>query len=308
MPHHEVNLVELGRGAQLQSNELVFRVQQDGLSAMAVQFALPAAVGFGVADFAGGMATRRASSTLAVIALTQLAGAVALLPALPLLPGTPSPAAAGLGALAGLAGSSGLLLYFRGLARGPMGVVAPLSGLTAAGLPLIIGILTGEPTGPMTLGGIALALVAIALASAGTSHDRTASDGLALGIGSGVGFGLFFVAMDASPPESGLWPLLAAKLASVTVFGPLALLRRTPERTRQGRAGLIVLSGATDMVSNILFLLAIREGALSTSAVLVSLYPVVVVVLARVLLRERLTRLQTASVALALTAGALLSG
>jgi len=119
---------------------------------------------------------------------------------------------------------------------------------------------------------------------------------------------LFFVAMDATPADSGLWPLLAAKLAAVTVFGALVLAHRTASSGWRSHCGLIVLSGGMDMVSNILFLLATRTGALSVSAVLVSLYTVVVVVLARLLLRERLTSLQAASVVLALTASALMSG
>jgi drug/metabolite transporter (DMT)-like permease len=275
---------------------------------MAVQFALPAAVGFGVADFTGGLATRRSSCTLAVIAVVQLSGVVALLPALTLLPGRPSAAAAAAGALAGLAGSTGLLLYFRALAQNPMGVVAPLSGFTGAGLPLVADVLAGERTGPVTLGGVALALLAIALATARTSSNRIAVSGLLLGIAAGVAYGLFYVALDASPSESGLWPLLAAKLASIAVYGPLVLARRTRGSAAGVHAGLIVFSGTTDMVSNILFLLAIRDGALGINVVLVSLYPVVVVVLARILLRERLTPLQVISVALALTAGAVLSG
>jgi drug/metabolite transporter (DMT)-like permease len=274
---------------------------------MAVQFALPAAVSYGVADFAGGLATRRTSSTLMVIAVSQLAGVAALLPVLTLLPGRPSAAAAGIGTLAGLAGSAGLVLYFRGLARGPMGVVAPVSALTSAGLPLLVGVMAGESAGPLTAGGVAVALLAIVLATAGTAQDRSAVGGVLLAIGSGVGFGSFFVALDASPVDSGLWPLLATKVASVGVFGPLVLARRSLHQALWTRCGLIVLSGAADMVANILFLLATRHGALGVSAVIVSLYPVVVVVLARFVLRERLTWLQATSVALALTASALLS-
>lgn len=275
---------------------------------MAVPFALPAAVGFGVADFAGGLATRRAACTLTVVAIAQVAGGLVLVPALAVLPGRPSVAAAGVGALAGLAGSFGLLMYFRGLARGPMGVVAPLSALASAGLPLTVGILAGERLGPAALSGVALALLAIALATAGTSHDRAAASALQQGIGSGIGFGLFFVAMDATSEDSGLWPLLAAKIASVTVFGSLVMAYRSQRNGLHSYYPLVALSGAMDMVSNILFLLATRAGALSISAVLVSLYTVVVVVLARLVLGERLTPLQAASVALALTASALMSG
>ncbi len=275
---------------------------------MTVQFALPAALIFGVADFAGGLATRRSSCALTVIATAALTGMAVLLPALTLLPGRLSMAAVGLGALAGLVGSFGLLLYYRGLALGPMGLVAPLSTLAGAGLPLLAGFAAGEPAGPVTIGGVAVALLAIALATAGTTQDRTAIGGPALAISSGVCFGLFYIVLDATPPESGLWPLLAAKIVSVVVFGALVLARGTSGSALRVHCGLIVLSGATDMVANILFLLATRDGALGISVVLVSLYPVVVVVLARFVLRERLTLLQGASVALALAAGALLSG
>jgi hypothetical protein len=133
--------------------------------------------------------------------------------------------------------------------------------------------MAGESVGPMTVGGIALALLAIALATAGTSQDRAAVRGLLLGLGSGVGFGLFFVALNATSPDSGLWPLLAAKVASVVVFGSLVLARDGAGEALWTRWGLIMLSGTTDMVANILFLLATRNGALSVSAVVVSLYP-----------------------------------
>ena len=278
------------------------------LGTMTVQLALPAALVFGIADFAGGLATRRTSCALTVIAVAQLIGMEMLLPAVALLPSRLSMAAVVLGALAGLAGSFGLLLYYRGLALGPMGLVAPLSTLAGAGLPLLVGFAAGEPAGPATVGGVAVALLAIALATAGSSQDRRAPGGVMLALGSGICFGLFYIMLDATPPESGLWPLLAAKIASVVVFGALVWARGTSGSALRASSGLIVLSGTADMVATILFLLATRDGALGISAVLVSLYPVVVVVLARFVLRERLTLLQAASVALALTAGALLSG
>ncbi|WP_214368153.1 EamA family transporter [Pseudonocardia sp. H11422] len=272
---------------------------------MPALFAAPAAVAFGVADFAGGLAARRAS-TLTVTAVAQLTGLLALVPAVLLFPGHPSTVSAGIGVLAGLAGVCGLLLYFRGLAVGPMGVVAPLSAVVGAGLPLMIGVLLGERPGPVTLGAMAVALVAIVLATAGSRRDRAAGTGLALGLGSGLGFGLFFVALDATPADSGLWPLLAGRVVSTTL---LSIVVAT--RWRRGEPvagwGLMALSGVLDTVANVLFLLATRSGPLSVSAVLVSLYPVVVVLLARTVLRERLTGLQLTSVVLALTAGMLLA-
>lgn len=268
-------------------------------------FAVPAALTYGIADFAGGLATRRAS-VLAVTAGAQLAGLVALVPAVLLVPGAPTGAALGTGALAGIAGASGLLLYFRGLAVGPMGVVAPLSAVVGAGLPLLVGLLGGERLGVATVAGLAVALVAIVLATAGT-RDAVAVRGVLLGLGSGVGFGLFFVGLDATPPGSGLWPLLAGRTVSVVLLGVLVVGLGAGKEGTRGVWGLVVLSGLFDSGANVLFLLATRTGDLGVSAVLVSLYPVVVVLLARIVLRERLTRAQLASAGLALTASALLS-
>jgi drug/metabolite transporter (DMT)-like permease len=199
----------------------------------------------------------------------------------------------------------GLLLYMRGLAVGPMGVVAPLSAVVGAGLPLVAGVLDGERPGVVGWLALAVALVAIGLASAGSRGDAAAGAGLLYGLGAGVGFGLFFVALDLTPDGSGLWPLVAGRAVSVTL---LALVFLSP--TRRGPLhglGLMLLCGVLDTAANVLFLLATRTGSLSVSGVLVSLYPVVVVLLARFVLRERLSRLQLTGVGLALTASALLA-
>jgi drug/metabolite transporter (DMT)-like permease len=275
---------------------------------VSVPFALSSAVTYGIADFAGGLAARRAP-VLVVTAVSQLAGLLALLPVTLLLPGALTPAAVGYGAAAGVAGASGVLLYLRGLAVGPMGVVAPLSAVVAAGLPLGVGILGGERPGPVAWAALAVALVAIVLASAGTRRDAGAGTGLVLGLGSGIGFGLFFVLLDLTPSDSGLWPLVAGRTTSVTLLLLLVLAPLLHGR-RPGpfaALGLIVASGLLDTAANVLFLLATRAGALSVSGVLVSLYPVVVVLLARVVLRERLSPLQLAGAGLALTAGVLLA-
>jgi drug/metabolite transporter (DMT)-like permease len=298
---------------------------------MSVPVALPAALAYGVADFAGGLAARRAP-VLVVTAAAQAAGLVALLPAAWLIAGTPSAAAFGYGALAGIAGAGGLLLYLRALAVGPMGVVAPLSAVVGAGLPLAVGLAGGERLGPVTVGAIVVALAAILLATAGTRRDAAASAGLLLGLGAGLGFGLFFVGLDATPSDSGLWPLLAGRVVSVSLLTVLVLRHRLPlrvgaraaarDREPAGAAGpveqpaegrrpspvlLMVVSGVLDTVANVLFLLATRLGDLGVTAVVVSLYPVIVVLLARVVLGERLTRMQLASAGLALVASALLA-
>jgi len=298
---------------------------------MSVPFALPAAVTYGIADFAGGLAARRAS-VLVVTVVAQAAGLVSLLLAIGLVAGQPSATAFGIGALAGLAGVSGLLLYLKALAVGPMGVIAPLSAVVSAGLPLGVGMVSGERLGPVAVLAVAVALVAILLATTGTRNDRAASTGVLLGLAAGVGFGMFFVGIDAAPDDSGLWPLLAGRIASVTLLTGLVLRHHLPLPTRsravtrapvagessvstrrEGRVGtrgplvLMAVSGVFDTLANVLFLVATRLGDLGISAVVVSLYPVVVVLLARAVLGERLTRTQLLSAALALTASALLA-
>jgi len=270
---------------------------------MSAAFAVPSAVVYGVADFAGGLAARRAP-VLAVTLVAQLSGLLALVPAVLLVPGTVGPAAAGIGVLAGLAGAGGLLLYFRGLAVGPMGTVAPLSAVVAAGLPLLVGVARGERLGPLTVGGMFVALVAIVLATAGSRRERAALSGVLLGLGSGCGFGLFFVLLDLTPADSGLWPLAAGRVGSVAVLLVLTAVRRPG---LPGRPWLMITSGVLDSVANALFLLATREGSLAVTAVIVSLYPVAVVLLARAVLRERLTPLQLVSVVLAVGASVAMS-
>lgn len=268
-----------------------------------IPFALGSAVSYGFADFAGGLAARRAS-VLRVTAFAQAAGLVALVPGLWLVGGHLSGSAAVSGVLAGLCGVSGLLLYFRGLAVGPMGTVAPLSAVVAAGLPLVVGITQGERPGPLTLGGMALALVAIVLSTMGSRREPAALRGVLLGLASGAGFGLFFVALDATPPDSGLWPLVVGRATTVVLLLIALAVVRPGGR---GNPWLMVVSGVLDSVANVLFLLATRLGELGITSVIVSLYPVVVVVLARLVLRERLTAAQLTGVVLAVGASVAMS-
>ena len=155
----------------------------------------------------------------------------------------------------------------------------------------------------MTLLAIAVALVAIVLATAGTGGAGGHRVGPLLGLAAGVGFGLFFIGLDATPPDSGLWPLLAGRVVTVTLLTALVLLRGSTARPNR----LMIISGVADSVANVGFLLATRLGDLGVSAVVVSLYPIVVVVLARMVLGERLSSLQFTSAGLALGASVLLA-
>ena len=150
---------------------------------------------------------------------------------------------------------------------------------------------------------VAVALVAIVLATASTGRDTGGRLGPVLGLAAGVGFGGFFIVLDATPPNSGLWPLVAGRVLTVAVLGALVAVRRSGARPTR----LMIVSGVADTAANAGFLLATRLGDLGVSAVVVSLYPVVVVLLARIVLGERLSPLQLTGAGLALGAGVLLA-
>ena len=290
----------------------------------AVLLALGGALTFGIADFAGGLAALRARALL-VTAVSQVVGLLVLLPALAVLEGTPSTPALALGTLAGVCGTLGVAVYYRALAIGPMGVVSPLAAAVGAVVPLGAGLAAGERPGPLALGGVVLAVAAVALATAagsrttgGDSPDAAPpraprqpgdASGPLLGLLAGLAFGAFFVVLDATPTDSGLWPLLGARSFAVVVLLPvLILLGQASERRVAGFPWrLVVTAGALDMTANVLFLLATREGLLSLSGVLVSLYPVVVVLAAALVLHERLSRQQLAGATVALAAALLIA-
>lgn len=277
---------------------------------MTALLALASAVTFGAADFVGGLTARRAPAITAT-ALSQAAGLLIVVPGVLLLPGAPSPGAFVAGALAGVAGAGGLALYLRGLAVGPMGVVAPLAGLTGAALPVAVGLAAGDRPSGTAMGGIALGLVAVVLAT-GTDLRTALRQGVdaaapLLALLAGVGFGVFFVALDASPAGSGWWPLLGARVVAISLLA-VALWQRGAGLPRDRRVlAMGFTTGLLDMTANALFLAATRSGLLSLAALLTSLYPVVVAGLAAGLLRERLDRLQLAGVIACVGAVALIS-
>lgn len=272
---------------------------------MGAALALASAVSFGVSDFAGGLAAKR-TSPVAVTAMAQVTGLVVLLPALWWLPGSASLAALGIGAVAGLAGAGGLIVYLRGMAIGPMGVVSPLAALIGAVLPVTYGVWLGERLSTGNVIGVMLGLLAV-VAVAYTPGQLAAASirGPLLALTGGAAFGLFFVLLDATPAGSGMWPLFGARLAAITLVGSLWWRSSTGGASRSA-IQLAVLSGTLDMLANILFLLAVRSDLLSLTSLLASLYPVVVVVMARHLLAERLSVLQASGVAAALLGTALI--
>jgi drug/metabolite transporter (DMT)-like permease len=277
---------------------------------VAVVLALASAVVYGAADFLGGLASRR-TSAFGVVALSQVVGLVALLALLPWLGGPVGAADLAWGAAAGIAGAAGLVLFFRTLARGVMSVIAPVTAVTAAAVPVLVGLLAGNRIGPWAAVGIALALAAVVLVSAegGLSALRTAPPtSVAPALAAGIAFGLFFVLLDRTSEQAGLTPLVAARLASVTLVVVLALVGRQSLRVTRPAHGLVALSGVGDMTANALFLLATQaDGQLAITGVLASLYPVSTVVLAQLLLRERLAGAQLAGLGTAVAAVVLIT-
>jgi drug/metabolite transporter (DMT)-like permease len=277
---------------------------------VAVLLALASAVVYGAADFCGGLASRRASS-FAVVAGSQAAGLVVLLALLPWLGGDARLADLGWGGAGGLAGAVGLVLFYRALAEGVMSVVAPVTAVSAAAVPVLVGVGFGERIGAWTAVGIALALVAVVLVAAegGLSSLRTARPAtLRPALAAGAAFGLFFVLLDRTSDDSGLTPLVAMRTVSMLFVVALALARGRSLRIPRGALGTVLLAGVGDMAANALFLLATQQGGqLAITGVLASLYPVSTVVLAQVLLRERLVRTQVAGLASAVAAVVLIA-
>lgn len=262
---------------------------------MTILFALGAAVFFGTGDFLGGSASRRAAPW-AVLLVSTPVGLVALIAVALATPGTPTWAALGWGALAGLAGGIGLPLLYTALATGPMSIVAPVSALTSAVLPIGYAFATGERLGPAVYVGVALCLVAIAMVSLekadGDSRVR-AGRGAVLAFASGIGFGLFFILVRHADPDSGMWTLVGSRTAAVMVAVAAALaLGVRPTRDRQV-IWLAIPAGLFDALGNLLYLLSARAGMLSLAAVITSLYPAVTVLLARLVYTERIRRVQS---------------
>ncbi|WCO66863.1 EamA family transporter [Iamia majanohamensis] len=287
--------------------------------------ALGAAVGFGSADFLGGVASRRRTA-LSVALAAQAAGLLVLSLTLPLLgPAQATPRDLALGWVGGLFGGGGLTLLFRTLARGPMSVVAPVAAVVATTVPVAAGLLLGERPGLPAVVGIAVALSAVVLITR-EGPEETAPDHLdpdaararparatpaivGVALLSGAMFGLFFVCLHGTAPASGMVPLLAARLASVPLIALLAFGRGEGVRSVLGGQGVAValLSGVVDMVANVACLVALRHGMLSVVSATTGLYPVATVVLAQAVLGERLRRPQLAGLGVAALAAGLVS-
>jgi drug/metabolite transporter (DMT)-like permease len=270
---------------------------------------------WGIGDFAGGKAAQRAAS-LPVAWGSKVIGLplLGLYMLLTYVPAQLAPMA--WGAVAGAAGMVGLGLFYRALAAGAMAVVAPITAVTSAAIPVVVGLLLREPATGLRLLGIGCALAAIAMISLVPRRPeeptRLTSVMLGLSFGAGAAFALYFLlvaqAGRVADGQVGLWPVVASQ-CSALVVGGLAILLRRPGPWPQGRTvGWMAMAGPFDMTSNALFLVASRTGDISVVAPLASLYPVTTVILALVVDRERLRAVQGVGLALAVVALVLVSG
>jgi uncharacterized membrane protein len=273
--------------------------------------AISSALLYGAADFTGGLVTRRVAA-IPVVILSQASGLILLVLALPFLPESSASRADLLwGAAAGLTGGIGVALLYYGLAIGRMAVVAPTTAVCAVVIPVVVSLLLGERPATLALLGIALGIVSILLVSQhqapvesgqapGAARGRYAGVGIALA--SGVAIGFFFLTLAQTRPNAGMWPLVMARLTSVTLFVLVAVVRGQSLRMPARTAALAMFGGVIDMLANVVYLLAARQGPLSLVVTLSSLYPASTVLLARVVLGERLNLLQVSGVGCALAA------
>lgn len=271
---------------------------------MAILLALSSALVYGVADWCGGRASRFHPS--AIVTLVGQVVSLVLIAIAVIIIGTPAPDAATLawGLAAGAAGAVGLASLYYAFANGAMTVVAPISAVVGAGLPVVVGLATGERPEPIAYAGIALAIGSVALVSGaiGERQQPTPRRIIGFAVAAGTGFGVLFVALDRADADSGLWPLVAARSSSVPLLIVIVLFigARVGAQRRQMR--LAVVAGGLDMAANVLYLEAVRGGLLSVVAVVSSLYPASTVMLAFAFDRERVNRWQAAGMATAAVA------
>jgi uncharacterized membrane protein len=286
-----------------------------------VPLGLSSGLCWGTADFFGGMQSRRLPA-LTVAFWSQVAGALGLVVALAVSGTRPTPAGVAWGLVAGVGSGCALVLFYRGLAEGTMSIVAPVSACGAV-VPVAAALLTGHRPGALAGLGVTAAITGVVLVSrprptapgpsggAGRGGAGRSGRVLAMALGSALGFGLFYVFVDAGTTGSRgdpLWVIAGARSSSLVMLSMIALVgNRSALRWPGRRIGPVALVGVGDTGANLLFAYAATTGNLAVVGVLGSLYPVATVVLARWLLGERLSGGQSAGVALALTGVGLLA-
>jgi drug/metabolite transporter (DMT)-like permease len=279
-----------------------------GPEALAITYGLSSAIAWGTGDFSAGFASRK-SGVISVILFSQLIGA-AFLFLLAMVFSGPLPPLRDMafGGLAGVFGVLGLIALYEGLSRGRMGIVAPLSAIVTALIPIGFGFFKeGLPRGPQTLG-LGLALFSVWLLSFSKSEEKKHCFAeLTLPLMSGIGFGLFFILIDTASHTSVLWPLVGTRCVSLLVMSIFFMLSSNARIPQKSQLSFIALAGICDVLGNTFFALATTMGRLDISATLSSLFPAATVTLAWFFLKEKLNRHQWCGVVVALVALFLIS-
>jgi uncharacterized membrane protein len=250
-------------------------------------YGLASAASWGAADFCGGLAAKRADVYEVVIG-AHVISAVAFV-GLALLFGEQFRVSSDLAwcAIAGLLGAAGLVALYRGLATGRMSVVAPVAGVLSAAVPVAAGLAIDGLPGPLTIGGFGLALVGVWLCAGGEGGAVRPAE-LVLPVIAGLGFGGFIVLIGWGSGDTVFWPLVAARVASISVVTAIAWATNRSVWPRRPSRGIVALAGLLDGGGNAFLVMAAHSGRLDVAGVLSSLYPAGTVVLAWIILRERL--------------------
>lgn len=273
-----------------------------------------AALAYGLSDFAGGASSRRASA-LGVIAVTYPVSLVFSLLLAPFVGGGPTAASLGWGAVSGIAGGIAIWWFYLALASGPMSVVSPLTAILVAGIPVLVGISLGERPGLLSYVGIVVAVVAVALVSresdetvVGSEHPRFTVKVAWLTVGSGIAFALSFITLGQIDEGTGLWGLVASRLtATLVVWSVIAVVWRKVVWPTRDMVPILLGIGALDVLANGALIFAYQQGMLSLVSVVAALYPAATVLLAMIVLGERVSRLRLVGMIAAGVAVALIS-
>ena len=272
---------------------------------MPILLALLAAVSFGLADFVGGVLSKR-TSPWAVALMAQVGGALLVFALTLVVPGDPTRADVVWSVVAGLGNGVGTAFLYRGLSSGRMGVVAPVSGVGAALVPVAVGVLAGERPSALVWVGILLALPGIWLVSREPTSGGL-GPGLTDGILAGLGFGALFAALAQIPASAGFLPLALNQVVAGVAVIAVAVALRAPWVPREPRALAGVVSGGLGALATGAFMVATQSGYLTVTAVIASLYPAFTILLAATVLREHVHRAQAMGLSLCAVAVALVA-
>ena len=273
---------------------------------------------YGFADFFGAIASRKLSSVL-VTAVAGIVGFFFLLTMIPFFGATFSQQAVVAGIAAGVASAVGITALYASLAIGPISIISPFGAVLGALVPLTFGFFIGDRFGPLGWLALALILVAVVLVGfvPGADVRLPSAKGLALAFVAGAGIGTILIALKFSPSDSGLASVLVMRLVSAGLLNILLLAtwlrlrRRNGSSPKSSIAGkfwwAVIAAGIFDSSANIFFTLALRSGSISVVSVLTALYPLGTIILARLILKERIARIQMFGVLLALSGSAILA-